>query len=295
MEQVGINNIQEVQYKPQAAVTEPSFQGKKPEMKEDGDKKLLGALAGLGTIALGGVLVYNGIKKGKRVGIKDLEKAGIGFEKGKMMKNAQGLITDLKGNVIKDKTIKARLGKASMTIKDGKIVETITQGKKGQVVKKFTYDGNGKISKLVKDGKEITYTYNDKGKISSIIKDGKKTEFITDANGKIQKKITEIKADVPMPEAPKTEASKVQNATGKAQTILEKHEAERARLVEQQRQLNKKMENIQTELKTAHEEKKGELKQTLGELSSEWYKLDENIAQKDKLIERCKRYITKKS
>lgn len=70
MEQVGINNVQQVQYQPKTAATEPSFQGKKPEMKEDGDKKLLGALAGLGAIGLGGVLIARDLKKGSASNIK---------------------------------------------------------------------------------------------------------------------------------------------------------------------------------------------------------------------------------
>ena len=70
MEQVGINGVQQVQYQPKTAATEPSFQGKKPEMKEDGDKKLLGALAGLGAIGLGGVLIARDIKKGSTSNIK---------------------------------------------------------------------------------------------------------------------------------------------------------------------------------------------------------------------------------
>ena len=70
MEQVGINNVQQVQYQPKTAATVPSFQGKKPEMKEDGDKKLLGALAGLGAIGLGGVLIARDLKKGSASNIK---------------------------------------------------------------------------------------------------------------------------------------------------------------------------------------------------------------------------------
>ncbi|MBR3604403.1 MAG: hypothetical protein IKL52_00045 [Candidatus Gastranaerophilales bacterium] len=69
MEQVGVNNIQQVQYQPKVAVTEPSFQGKKPEMKEDGDKKLLGALAGLAAIGAGVMAVVD-LKKGDASHIK---------------------------------------------------------------------------------------------------------------------------------------------------------------------------------------------------------------------------------
>lgn len=70
MEQVGINNVQQVQYQPKTAATEPSFTGKKPEMKEDGDKKLLGALAGLGAIGLGGVLIARDLKNGNASHLK---------------------------------------------------------------------------------------------------------------------------------------------------------------------------------------------------------------------------------
>lgn len=63
MEQVGINGVQQVQYQPKAAATQPSFTANPPEQKEDGDKKLMNALLGLGAITAAGIGIYAGRHK----------------------------------------------------------------------------------------------------------------------------------------------------------------------------------------------------------------------------------------
>ena len=74
MEQVSMNGVQNVQYNAPKVASEPSFQGRAPEMKEDGNNKLLGALAGLGAIGLGSVLVFRDLKKGDGSALRKIGK-----------------------------------------------------------------------------------------------------------------------------------------------------------------------------------------------------------------------------
>lgn len=127
-------NQQQVQTEPQQQI-------------EDGDKKSQDILKWAGIIAAGALLVGGtiyGIKKGKTTSLEDID-----FNKGIAKLKQSG--EEFSG------TIKHKLkngDKLTMTYENGILKKSTRKGNKA-FTKTYEYDADGKISKLVKDGREL--------------------------------------------------------------------------------------------------------------------------------------------
>ena len=130
-----------------ATTTQQETQTQTQQQIEDGDKKSQDILKWAGIIAAGALLVGGtiyGIKKGKTTSLEDID-----FNKGIAKLKQSG--EEFSG------TIKHKLkngDKLTMTYENGILKESTRKGNKA-FTKTYEYDTDGKISKLVKDGREL--------------------------------------------------------------------------------------------------------------------------------------------
>ena len=206
MEQVGMNGVQQVSYVAPSAASEPSFtSAMPPEQKEDGDKKLIGALMGLAAITIGGIAIARDLKKGDASSLRKIfNKSGkeVAQATNKGIKAGSKQAIDNSKKIVKNVSTEAQenINKLTNNVSDliskqktyDELQTKINLGEKAISIAEKT----GKTT-VVFDGKEMKLS-RAKGLLSNAKGEFKKLSKVTDDD--IQKAIASAKQAASTPE-----------------------------------------------------------------------------------------------